>query len=215
MHPSDDIKALVAETIQKGDALISAPFQDGFGRKFVDVQKYHEFLGSCRLVLNLLGSFGDVWEEGIPKQDINHLTSAMMAQGTLDSIREALEKGRLSTIQELATAEVLSDLIEQAEALADKKFYRAAAVILRAILEERLRKLCEASACMPSQNKPTIEHYKQALYSTKVIDKVVQKKIDWMAGVGNAAAHNLPEFRDDDVPILYKDTLDFLARFSP
>ena len=109
---------------------------------------------------------------------------------------------------------MLSDLLEQAEVLLAAKYHRAAAIVLRTILEERLRKLCEANGCFPGAAKPTIELYKQALYAATVIDKIVQKKVDWMAGVGNGAAHNLPEYRDEDVPILYKDTLDFLSRFS-
>jgi hypothetical protein len=35
-----------------------------------------------------------------------------------------------------------------------------------------------------------------------------------MAGVGNAAAHNKPEFNQADVPPLYQHTLAFLSKFS-
>ena len=43
---------------------------------------------------------------------------------------------------------------------------------------------------------------------------IVVKDIDWMAGVGNAAAHNLPEYNDADVPQLYQRITAFLTRFS-
>src|SRR5438552_8450614 len=108
-------------------------------------------------------------------------------------------------------AEVLGDLLEHAEELLRSKFYLAAAIVMRAILEERLRKLCGCNACQPTVNRPTIEHFKQSLYAANVIDKIVAKDIDWMASIGNAAAHQLLEYKDADVPHLYTR----LTAFSP
>lgn len=132
----------------------------------------------------------------------------------LDTIASALSKGRLATIEETISAEVLSDLREHAEELIRSKYYLAAAIILRAVLEERLRKLCESNSCMPTSQRPTIESFKQSLCSAQVIDKIGVKDIDWMAGVGNAAAHNLPEYRDEDVAPFYQRITAFLTRFS-
>ena len=84
----------------------------------------------------------------------------------------------------------------------------------RAVLEERLRKLCATNNCMPTVSRPTIENFKQSLHGAHVLDKLVVKDLDWMAGVGNAAAHNLPEYKDDDVPQLYQRMTAFLIRFS-
>lgn len=132
----------------------------------------------------------------------------------LDAIGNALAKGRLSTIEELVSSEVLGDLLEHAEELLKSKFNLAAAVILRAVLEERLRKLCETHGCNPAVQRPTIESFKQSLFSAKVIDKIVVKDIDWMAGVGNSAAHHLPEYKDEDVTQFYQRLTAFLTRFS-
>jgi hypothetical protein len=87
-------------------------------------------------------------------------------------------------------------------------------VILRAVLEERLRKLCDSNRCTPRTSRPTIESFKQSLYAAKVIDNIVAKDIDWMAGVGNAAAHRKPAYNDGDVPQFYQRVTAFLARFS-
>jgi hypothetical protein len=67
---------------------------------------------------------------------------------------------------------------------------------------------------MPAAQRPTIENFKQSLYAAHVIDKIVVKDVDWMAGVGNAAAHHLPEYKDEDVPQLYQRVSAFLTRFS-
>ncbi len=135
--------------------------------------------------------------------------------GNAEELRDAITKGRLASIEEKVSAAVLADLVEHAEVLIEQHFHLAAAVILRAVLEERLRKLCESHALiLGGSSKPTIESFKQALAKANVIDKIVAKKIDWMAGVGNAAAHNLQTFNPSDVPSLYKDTLDFLDKFA-
>ena len=105
----------------------------------------------------------------------------------MDAISNALGKGRLVTIEEAVSAEVLGDLLEHAEELIKAKYHLAAAIILRAVLEERLRKLCESNNCMPTSQRPTIESFKQSLQAATVIDKIGVKDIDWMAGVGNAA----------------------------
>ena len=215
MKAIEDIKAFVVDLLAEGDALMKTQFQDHYGSEYVNHQAYHKFLAGFRLLLTRLSPYGATWNSVLPATNENYVVFAMQVQGCLQAIDESLKKGRLSTVQELVTSEVLSDLLEQAEVLLTARYQRAAAIILRTILEERLRKLCESNRCLPTATKPTIEHYKQALYSATVIDKIVLKKIDWMAGVGNSAAHNLPEYRDEDVPTLYKDALDFLSRFSP
>ena len=182
--------------------------------KYVDRAQLNGFMAGCRLLIAKLGPFGSVWDEMLQPTTSHTASNFEMKSAVLDAIANALAKGRLSTIDELVSAEVLGDLLEHADALLNSKYYLAAAVILRAVLEERLRKLCESNGCNPIGQKPTIENFKQFLYAAKLIDKISAKDIDWMAGVGNAAAHRLPEYRDDDVPQLYQRMIAFLTRFS-
>lgn len=166
------------------------------------------------LLLRKLGSFGDVWKSAFEPGDNDWIFLRTML-GTAHEISDALSKDRLSTVEELVSATILGDLVEHAEALIDQSYFLAAAVVLRAALEERLRKLCVSNNLAISVSKPTIEHFRQALAQAGVFDKVIAKKVDWMAGVGNAAAHNLPSFNPSDVPDLYKSTLDLFAKFTP
>lgn len=214
MKPTDHLKAFVSELLLEAAKVRQSVRQHEFSEDTVNAQMFSKLHAEYRLLAKKLGSYGEIWTTGIPDNHVNTVSALELLHGNLMALKNALDMGRLSTIQELVTAEILTDLLEQAEVLLAAKYHRAAAIILRTILEERLRKLCEAEGCFPTASKPTIEHYKQALYSATVIDKIVQKKIDWMAGVGNSAAHNLPEYREEDVPTLYKDTLDFLARFA-
>jgi hypothetical protein len=81
--------------------------------------------------------------EAPPDGNIEHFDKIRYV---LDSIANALAKGRLATIDELVSAEVLGDLLEHAEELLKSHFNLAAAIILRAVLEERLRKMCASNA---------------------------------------------------------------------
>lgn len=167
-----------------------------------------------RLLIQKLGTFGSIWRKAFDGEAGILSDTVRQMLGNAEELLDAVTKGRLTSIEERVSAAVLADLAEHAEVLIEQQFYLAAAVVLRAVLEERLRKLCEFHALTLASSKPTIEHFRQALAKADVIDKIVAKKIDWMAGVGNAAAHNLETFNPSDVPSLYKDTLDFLDRFA-
>lgn len=202
------------EELRKQAAAVGATRQKGDWGGWVDARKLNELGAGCRLLVAKLGPFGRVYDELLqfpPNCNDDHFDKI---SPVLDAIANALAKGRLATVDEVVSAEVLGDLLEQAEELLKSKFNLASAVILRAILEERLRKLCASNGCSPTAARPTIESFKQALYAANIIDKLVVKDIDWMAGVGNAAAHRLPEYKDEDVPQLFDRVTAFLSRFS-
>lgn len=213
MKASQDLIDYV-EDLRKEAASVRSTRREVSGLEYVDRGKFNGLMAGCRLLVAKLGPFGKVWDEMLQPPDDNRKSSFDKINGVLDSIASALAKGRLATIDEVVSAEVLGDLLEHAEELLRSKFNLAAAIILRAVLEERLRKLCASNGCIPNAQRPTIENFKQSLYAAQVIDKIVVKDIDWMAGVGNAAAHQLPEYKDEDVPQLYQRVTAFLSRFS-
>jgi len=202
------------EDLRKESAEVAATRQHGQYANYVDFGKLNSLAAGCRLLIAKLGPFGKVWDEMLQAPPDGNDEHFDKINSTLDAIAKALAKGRLATVDEIVSADVLGDLLEHAEELLKAKFNLAAAIILRAVLEERLRKLCGSNGCMPTGVKPTIENFKQALYGANVIDKIVMKDIDWMASVGNSAAHNLPEYRDADVPQFFQHVTTFLTRFS-
>lgn len=212
MKASQDLIDFV-EDLRKEAASVSATRQRGDWGTWVDAGKMTGLMAGCRLLVAKLGPFGQVWDQMLETTS-SQANDFDKVSAVLDSIAKALAKGRLATVEEVVSAEVLGDLLEHAEELLKSKFNLAAAIILRAVLEERLRKLCASNGCAPTGQRPTIENFKQSLYAAQIIDKIVVKDIDWMAGVGNAAAHNLPEYNDADVPQLYQRITAFLTRFS-
>jgi hypothetical protein len=202
------------EDLRKEAAGVNATSGRGDWGAWVDAGKLNGLVAGCRLLVVKLGPFGKVWDEMLQPPPNGNKEHFDKVNAVLDSIAKALAKGRLATVEEVVSAEVLGDLLEHAEELLKAKFNLAAAIILRAVLEERLRKLCASNGCPPAVQRPTIENFKQSLYAANVIDKIVVKDIDWMAGVGNAAAHHLAEYNDADVPQLYHRVTAFLTRFS-
>jgi hypothetical protein len=210
MKTADDLEKLALELVEACQDATLAAEQDNYNELITLAARA---AAKGRLLIHKLGTFGSIWSTAFDLGE-NLFNDVRRMEGNAEEILDAVKKGRLSSIEEKVSAAVLADLVEHAEILIGQQFNLAAAVILRAVLEERLRKLCEARGLPLAASKPTIEHFRQALVKADVIDKIVAKKIDWMAGVGNAAAHNLPTFNPSDVAGLYKETLDFLDRFA-
>ncbi|MFZ2641829.1 MAG: hypothetical protein WA117_12590 [Verrucomicrobiia bacterium] len=202
------------EDLRKEAASVNATRRSNTGYSWVDGGKLNGLMAGCRLLVAKLGPFGRVWDEMLQPPKNDRADDFDKVSAVLDAIANALAKGRLVTVEEMVSAEVLGDLLEHAEELLKAKFNLAAAIVLRAVLEERVRKLCVTHNCIPTASRPTIESFKQSLQAALVFDKIVVKDVDWMAGVGNAAAHNLPEYKAEDVPQLYQRVTAFLSRFS-
>ena len=214
MKASQELVEFVTELKNEADAVLKTAHELAGGHYYVEAGAFQGLLAGCRLLVEKLGPFGKVWDKMLPTARSSEAKECQKVRSVLQTISNALRNGRLRTVDELVSAEVLGDLVEHAEILLKMKYYLPAAVILRAVLEERLRKMCESGGCMPAVQKPTIQAFKQALYSAQIIDKIVVKDIDWMAGIGNAAAHQLPEFDEKNVPSLYGRVTAFLTRFS-
>ena len=134
--------------------------------------------------------------------------------GALQSVLESVEHGRLAAFEDIVFAEAFANLIDQGEYLLEKDYHLAAGVVFRAVLEERLRRLCDVHGAMPAKPRPTISDYNQSLYKANVYDKIVMKHVDAMATVGNAAAHGTDGFHPADVVQLRTNLVSFLARFA-
>lgn len=140
----------------------------------------------------------------------------MKVLAALKTIKSAMDEGLLVRFEDLVFAEAFADLTEQAKYLLSQGYFLAAGVILRAVLEEKLRKLCLRHSCFPKKTNPTINDLNQALYtaSPPVYDKTVMLHVTSLAGVGNDAAHNNPALKKEDVERFARDLPTFLANFA-
>ena len=219
MNAENKIRELVERLISEGDAVLASKWQPGGNwlngpPSYVEIEIFEQWRSRCRLLLSLLGPHGKPWEPVLEPMVENELGSAMSTQGALKAIRQSLDEGLLVRFEDLVLAEAFSDLYEQADYLFLQGYLLAAGVIARAVLEERLRRLCAAHQCVPTRDRPTLGDYNTALYKHNSYDKITYKHVDSIAVVGNDAAHNKPDLKPEDVRRLLDGVQSFLIRFS-
>jgi hypothetical protein len=181
---------------------------------YVELEIFEQWRSRCRLLLSMLGPLSVPWEPVLGPSVENGLSAAMSTQGALKGIRQSLHEGLIVRFEDLVLAEAFSDLYHQADYLFLQGYFLAGAVILRAVLEERLRRLCTAHQCPPARDRPTLGDFNTELYKRGVYDKITFKLVDALAAIGNDAAHNDPNLKKEDVRRLLDGVQDFLRRFS-
>ncbi len=206
---------LIAEGVELQAKKHFRQMSSGGGYYWVDHQPFQKWRTSCKVLLSQLGSASQAWAAVLGNDaSKSHLGIVDGMIGALESICENAKCGRLASFEDIVFAEAFVNLSEQATHLLSKGYALAAGVIYRAVLEERLRRLCDSSECPPAKDRPTIADYNRALYKAEAFDKVTMKSVDMMATVGNSAAHNDSSFKEADVPGLRDNLAGFLAKLA-
>jgi Domain of unknown function (DUF4145) len=221
MKSSEHLKTFVEELETEAEAVSRAVTgHDYWETPILDVRTLHAFLTKCQLLVVQLGPLGEQWKARFEAQEKEVFENFQKARGALSAIADMLKKGRLVRLEEMCIVEVLGDLVEHADILYSNNHYLACCVVLRAVLEERLRKLCDAWGCLPQKAKPSIDDYNQALYalgktSTSVgYDNAAMLWVTSIAAIGNDAAHALRSIEKGDAERMLRDVQTFLAKFS-
>jgi hypothetical protein len=123
---------------------------------------------------------------------------AVRACAVLRAANADYEGGYLFDTRKQVQAEVFDEFLEQAECFLRDGYFQVAAVVAGAVLEDGLRKLCVAQGlALPTQ--PKLDSMNSELAKKGLYDKMVQKKITWLADIRNKAAHGKwAEFTADD-----------------
>jgi len=208
------LSKLVDELIQEGQELIrnatpGGEVRDGFKLK----------LWASKLVLlrTVGGELVRPWRASLSHNGVVILASRVEEPlAALMIVRNAMDGGLLVTFKDLVVAEVFADLYEQGTYLLSASYHVAAGVLFRAVLEERLRALCQLHGCLPAKSRPTIEDFNQALYKAQVdgFDKSTMLHVTAMAATGNDAAHASPTLTAESVKALGDQLLPFLSKFA-
>lgn len=180
---------------------------------YVDLEAFKKWKSNCNVLMNMLGELSKPWSESIEGRKSNAYGNAIEIQGALKSIKQTIENGYLIKIEDLIFSEAFSNLLEQAEYLLEHNYFLASAVISRAVLEEKLRKICSQQKINFPKSKPTLSDYNQELYKTKFYSKVEYKHIDYLTSIGNNAAHN-NKFENDYASKLLDGVKVILNKYS-
>lgn len=213
----EKLAAFIAELVAEAETVAATrkvnTTRGGTGLAWVDLEKYTKLRAKCALLSSILPPKVNAWKTALEAERNSLYSHAVETLAVLKAIREAADAGLLVQFQELVIAEVFSDLLDQAKYLLEQGFTLAAGVLLRSVLEERAKRLCETHGCMPESLRPTLNDFNTGLYKHEAYDKITFKHVDAMAAVGNEAAHG-KEVRVEDISRLCRDVEEFLGKYS-
>ncbi len=121
-----------------------------------------------------------------------------------------------STFAALVRAEVFDDLLEMGEHLLIAGYKDPAAVVIGAVLEEHLRKLCARHGVSVAENgKPRkADALNAELASKDIYSKLDQKSVTAWQDLRNKAAHgDFASYGDAQVDLMLKGVRDFVSRY--
>jgi hypothetical protein len=132
-------------------------------------------------------------------------------KGILEAALRDYTQGFMTDNKLLVSAEVFADFLVQAEVLLDNDYKDAAAVTIRAVLEDGLRRLCNARK-MATNPRAGIKELAQCLVRANAITSVQFGEIEAKSKIGNHAAHaRFNEYTKDDVLAFHEFVQRFLA----
>jgi hypothetical protein len=203
----DEVLLKFKELIDKANTACDAFRQSGDGTLPGDT--YFELRVSSINLLTRLASEDSIYVQELRKMHPN----AFAMKGVLEGARLDYLQGFMTDHKLLISAEVFSDLLVQAEVLLDYDYKDAAAVIIRAVLEDGIRKLCQAHK-IEVDKRDTIQQLNEKLYKEKVYSALQHKEIIAKAEIGNCAAHGrFDQYKKEDVAAFLEFVLRFLAQY--
>jgi hypothetical protein len=219
MNAQLKIETLLDRLIAEGDTVLKTKWQPGGNwvtgpPTYVDLAEFTKWRARCKLLASLLGRVGRSWEAELTADWNNTAEHAITTQGTLQAIKLSAAEGVLLELQDLILADAFANLVEQGEYLLDQGYFLASGVLLRAVLEERLRRLADYHNLTPAKLKPTLNDYNTELYKASVYDKITFKDVDVLAAIGNDAAHCSANLSAADVSRMREGVIRLLQKFS-
>ncbi len=170
---------------------------------------YFELRVSSINLLSRLASEDSIYVQELKKMNPN----AFAMKGVLEAARADWLQGFITDHKLLISAEVFSDILVQAEVLLDHDYKDAAAVIIRAVLEDGIRRLCQ-SHNIETDKRDTLQQLNEKLYKKQVYTLLIHKEIIAKSEIGNCAAHGrFDQYKKDDVVEFMKFVLRFLAEY--
>jgi hypothetical protein len=180
----------------------------------IDLQLANQWVTSILHLLGIVFGRDSVHYSQVSKKNSEYLgfTEVYEINGILMAARDDYESDQLYSVKTAITADVFLDFYEQANYLLTNGYYQAAAVVLGAILEDALKKLCLKSGINPiglKMDRMNAELAKKGIYSG-----LVQKQITANVDLRNKAAHGeWDKFGIDDVRSFYAWILPFLGNY--
>lgn len=205
-------RARLDEVIRLGEEVSQTKHSTNLGVWF-DHQKYTAWAMSAKTVIKSLApnSHFDLGFESGEKRRLDMELRIREQRGILEALRNDFDGGHLANIRGLVRAEVFVELIDQAQHLLDEGYHQPSAVVVGAVLEDHLRKLCAKYSTITLPGKPKLDTMNAELAKAGEYDVLVQKQVTVWADVRNKAAHGQwKEFAHANVEDMLRGVLRFL-----
>lgn len=209
----DEVLLKFKELIDKADNILRELASSSDGRSVDGELLYELRVSSINLLTRLAADgTGSIYIDEL-RQMPSDSFNVRSFKGVLLAARTDYAQGFIADHKLLISAEVFTDLLVQADVLLDHHYKDAAAVIIRAVLEDGIRRLCEAYK-IEAGKRDTIQQLNEKLYKEHVYTALIHKEIIAKAEIGNCAAHaRFDQYNDDDVAAFLEFVLRFLGQY--
>lgn len=216
MNLNTIIRTRLNALLKKGEEVLAThePNPPGIiGFSTLDSGPYAEWRNQALVCITDIFGSGHIYTENFESKTARsgYQTSVEAGLGILRAVLEDIENGYLSTLKELAAAEVSSDFLDQANYLLKNGYFIPAASLAGAVLENGLRSLAERKN-ITVKTKDSLSALNSRLADKNVYSRLRQKQIGVWIDVRNAADHG--EFKkvtENDVAELVRGVQNFLA----
>lgn len=198
----------------------TARTQSVYSDNRVDSASFNEFRSmALSFIGNLYGEHNPYYVDFNDRVNDTWRTQTSSGLGILNAIKTELEKGWLSTLKGLVSAELFSDFLEMSDHFLQEGYKDAAAVMIGSTLEEHLRQLCDVYKVDNTMARGLDQVPKKAdvlnadLKKAGVYGAIDQKQITAWLGIRNSAAHGkYDEYTKEQVKGMYDGVLNFVSR---
>lgn len=216
----DRIRERVERLITMGETVLGTrsapPSGDGIvflTDDFVDSGTFHQWRASC---LSFLGSvFGETHTHSrLFDKDVTvaRHEDAVKGHGIIKAAREDIRGGYLTSLADLAAADVFTDFLDMAEHLLECSYKDPAASLIGAVLEDGLKRIARHSD-IEVKERDDIQALNGRLGAKQVYPRLVQQQVQVWNSVRNSADHgNFSEYDADRVKAMLLDVRSFLAK---
>jgi hypothetical protein len=142
--------------------------------------------------------------------------------GVLKALKEDLEKGYLSQLEELIHAELFADFLQMAEVYFEAGYKDQAAIVAGGVLEEHLRKLAlkhnislnVTNLITGALSPKKAENLNSDLAQAKVYTKLEQKSVsNWLELASKAGQAKYNQYSREQVELMLRGITDFTSRY--
>lgn len=216
MNSDAQMQARLHSLLKKGKKVLAThePNPSGMiGFSTLDSGRYAEWRSQALVCLTDIFDLTHTYTKNFESktEESAYKSSVKAGLGILRAALEDIENGYLSTLKELATAEVFSDFLDQADHLVKNEYFIPAASLAGAVLENGLRSLAERKN-INVKAKDNLSALNNRLADKNVYNRLRQKQIAFWIDVRNAAAHGeIAKVTENDVAELVEGVKHFLA----